>query len=62
MEPVAPWVRDLNRLFTSEGNAFVPPADVMVTDDGVTVYMDLIAGRPNRYVRRDGDFGLVEPP
>jgi len=41
MEPVAPWLRDLNRLFTSEGNAFVPPADVLVTDDGVTVYMDV---------------------
>jgi HSP20 family protein len=41
MEPVAPWLRDLNRLFTSEGNAFLPPADVIVTDDGVTVYMDV---------------------
>jgi HSP20 family protein len=41
MEPVAPWLRDLNRLFTSEGNAFVPAADVLVTDDGVTVYMDV---------------------
>jgi HSP20 family protein len=41
MEPIAPWLRDLNRLFTSEGNAFVPPADVIVTDDGVTVYMDV---------------------
>jgi HSP20 family protein len=42
MEPVAPWLRDLNRLLTSEGaNAFVPPADVLVTPEGVTVYMDV---------------------
>jgi len=41
MEPVAPWLRDLNRMFTSQGNAFVPPADVLVTEDGVTVYMDV---------------------
>jgi archaellum component FlaG (FlaF/FlaG flagellin family) len=27
-------LRDLNRLFTSEGNQFLPPADVLVTDDG----------------------------
>jgi HSP20 family protein len=41
MEPVAPWMRDVNRLFTSEGNAFIPAADVLVSDDGVTVYMDV---------------------
>jgi len=43
MEPVAPWLRDLNRLFTTEGGvaSFVPPADVIATDDGVTVQMDL---------------------
>ncbi len=41
MEPVAPWLRDLNRLFTSEGNQFLPPADVLVSDDGVSVYMDV---------------------
>jgi HSP20 family protein len=42
-EPVAPWLRDLNRLFTGEGTAagFVPPADVVVHDDGVAVYMDV---------------------
>jgi HSP20 family protein len=42
-EPFAPWLRDLNRLFTAEGAAagFVPPADVVVRDDGVTVYMDV---------------------
>jgi HSP20 family protein len=42
-EPFAPWLRDLNRLFTAEGGAtgFVPPADVIVHDDGVTVHMDV---------------------
>jgi HSP20 family protein len=42
-EPSAPWLRDLNRLFTAEGAVagFVPPADVIVHDDGVTVYMDV---------------------
>jgi HSP20 family protein len=42
-EPIAPWLRDLNRLFTAEGAAagFIPPADVIVHDDGVTVYMDV---------------------
>jgi HSP20 family protein len=39
-EPVAPWLRDLNRLMT-DGGAFVPPADLVVTDDGVEVYMDV---------------------
>jgi HSP20 family protein len=42
-EAHAPWLRDLNRLFTSEGalSSFVPPADVIIGDDGVTVYMDV---------------------
>jgi HSP20 family protein len=42
-EPHAPWLRDLNRLFTGEGAvaSFIPPADVIVGDDGVTVYMDV---------------------
>jgi HSP20 family protein len=44
MEPVvAPWLRDLNRLFTSEPgpSAFVPPADVLVDQEAVTVYRDV---------------------
>jgi HSP20 family protein len=43
MEPVAPWLRELNRLFTTEAgqSAFMPPADVLVTQDAVTVYMDV---------------------
>jgi HSP20 family protein len=42
-EPFPPWLRDLNRFFNSEGtvSAFVPPADVLVDDDGVTVSMDV---------------------
>ena len=42
-EPIAPWLRDINRLFTAEGAVagFIPPADVIVDDDGVTVYMDV---------------------
>ncbi len=38
-EPFPPWLRDLNRFFNSDGtaSAFVPPADVLVDDDGVTV-------------------------
>jgi HSP20 family protein len=42
-EPHAPWLRELNRIFTSEGAVagFMPPADVVVDDDGVTVHMDV---------------------
>jgi HSP20 family protein len=42
-EPFPPWLRDLNRFFNTEGtvSAFVPPADVLVDDDGVTVFMDI---------------------
>jgi HSP20 family protein len=42
-EPYAPWLRELNRIFTSEGAVagFIPPADVVVDDDGVTVHMDV---------------------
>jgi len=42
-EPFPPWLRDLNRFFNGEGtlSAFVQPADVLVDDDGVTVFMDV---------------------
>jgi HSP20 family protein len=42
-EPFPPWLRDLNRFFNTEGSVsgFVPPADVLVDDEGVTVYMDV---------------------
>jgi HSP20 family protein len=41
--PRPPWLRDLNRFFGSEAQiaSFFPPADVLVTDDGVTVHMDV---------------------
>ena len=37
-EPYAPWLRDLNRLFTGEGavTSFIPSADVLVSADGVS--------------------------
>ena len=43
MEPFAPWLRDLNRFVAGESApaAFVPPADVIVSDDGVKVHMDV---------------------
>lgn len=42
MEPMAPWLRDLNR-FVSAGSPgpFTPPADVLVNDQEVKVHMDL---------------------
>jgi HSP20 family protein len=43
VEPFPDWLRDINRLLTSQRQAsqFVPPADVLVDDEGVTVYMDV---------------------
>jgi HSP20 family protein len=44
MEPAAaPWLRELNRLFTSDAgpSAFIPAADVLVGPEAVTVYMDV---------------------
>jgi HSP20 family protein len=43
VEPLAPWLRDVNRLFTTENrvNPFLPPADVIVAQDGVSVFMDV---------------------
>jgi HSP20 family protein len=44
MEPFAPWMRDINRFIAGEAPvpaAFLPPADVIVTDQGVTVHMDV---------------------
>jgi HSP20 family protein len=42
-EPVAPWLRDLNRLFSAGAgvSAFMPAADVIVSPEDVTVYMDV---------------------
>jgi HSP20 family protein len=44
MEPLAPWLRDLNRLFSADVStipAFLPPADLLVDEQGVTVIMDV---------------------
>lgn len=41
--PVAPWMRELSRFVNTPGAAssFLPPADVIIREDGVTVYMDV---------------------
>jgi hypothetical protein len=43
LQPLAPWMRDLSRFMNTPGaaSAFLPPADVLVSEDGVTVYMDV---------------------
>jgi HSP20 family protein len=43
VEPITPWLRDINRFVDRETRVspFVPPADVLVDDDGVTVHMDV---------------------
>src|SRR4051812_18841002 len=43
VDPPAPWLRELNRLVTSDTQvqSFVPPADVLVDEDAVTVHMDV---------------------
>jgi HSP20 family protein len=43
VEPVTPWLRELGQVLHNQGTvgAFVPPADLLIDDDGVTVYMDV---------------------
>jgi HSP20 family protein len=45
VEPFAPWLREFNQILHNQQhgtvNAFIPPADVLIDDDGVTVYMDV---------------------
>ena len=44
MMEFAPWLRDLNRFVASGESApaaFIPPADVLVGQNGVNVYMDV---------------------
>jgi HSP20 family protein len=43
VEPFAPWLRELSQALQTPGiaGAFVPPADLLVGDDGVRVYMDV---------------------
>ncbi|MEA2407527.1 MAG: hypothetical protein QOE69_1646 [Thermoleophilaceae bacterium] len=42
-EPTTPWLREVNRLFTPAHAvaSFLPPADVVVREDAVDVYMDV---------------------
>ena len=43
VDPFAPWLRGLGQVMHNQGNAgaFIPPADVLIDDDGVSVYMDV---------------------
>jgi HSP20 family protein len=43
VEPIAPWLRELSQVLHNQNTigAFVPPADLLIDDDGVTVYMDV---------------------
>jgi HSP20 family protein len=49
VEPFAPWMRDLSRFLATPGggSAFLPPADVLVREDGVMVYMDVPGLHPD---------------
>jgi HSP20 family protein len=49
VEPFAPWLRDLNQVLHTPGTvgAFVPPADLLVDDEGVTVHMDVPGLHPD---------------
>jgi HSP20 family molecular chaperone IbpA len=43
VEPFTPWLRELSQVLHDQGTvrAFFPPADRLIDDDGVTVYMDV---------------------
>jgi HSP20 family protein len=43
VEPYAPWLRELSQVLRTQGasGAFIPPADLLIDDEGVTVYMDV---------------------
>jgi len=43
VEPFAPWLREFNQIMHNQGtvSAFIPPADLLIDDDGVTVYIDV---------------------
>ena len=57
VEPPAPWLRELNRLFTSETQvqSLIPPADVIVDEDAVTVHMDVPGIGPDQLEVELGD-------
>jgi HSP20 family protein len=43
VEPFAPWLRELGHVLQNQGpgSGFSPPADLLIDDEGVTVYMDV---------------------
>ncbi|HEY4826812.1 MAG TPA: Hsp20/alpha crystallin family protein [Solirubrobacteraceae bacterium] len=43
VEPFAPWLREFNQIMHNQGtvSAFIPPADLLIDDAGVTVYIDV---------------------
>ncbi len=43
VEPFAPWLRELSQVLHNQGTAgaFVPPADLLIDNNEVTVYMDV---------------------
>jgi HSP20 family protein len=49
VEPFAPWLREFNQILHNQQStvgAFIPAADLLIDDDGVTVYMDVPGLRP----------------
>lgn len=50
VEPLAPWLRGLGQVLHNQGaaGAFIPPADLLIDDEGVTVYMDVPGLRPDQ--------------
>jgi HSP20 family molecular chaperone IbpA len=51
VDPTTPRLRDINRFADRETRVgrFVPPADVLVDDGGVTVHMDVPGIRRDRF-------------
>jgi HSP20 family protein len=43
VEPFTPWLRELGQVLHNQGTvgAFVPPADLLIDDHGVALYMDV---------------------
>ena len=58
VDPFAPWLRGLGQVMHNQGNAgaFIPPADLLIDDDGVSVYMDVPGLHPdNLEIELDND-------
>jgi HSP20 family protein len=43
VEPYAPWLRELSQVLHTQGTpaGFIPPADLLIDEEGVTVYIDV---------------------